>query len=142
MTKLGPIVVIDDDADDQFLYEKALEKFNLPNELVFFDNGEDALNYLLQAAVNPFLILCDINMPLMDGLQLRESMCKSQVACKKNTPFIFMSTTARPSDIDKATSLYTHGFFQKESSIEKHELLLKKIIDYWSSCRYSERQAA
>lgn len=142
MTKQGPIVVVDDDADDQFLYRKTLEKFKLTNELVFFDNGEDALNYLSQTAVNPFLILCDINMPLMDGLQMRELMCGSQTLCKKNTPFIFMSTSARQADIDRASSLYTHGFFQKEASFEKHEQLLKKIIDYWGSCRYSERQAA
>jgi CheY-like chemotaxis protein len=142
MARKGPIVVVDDDADDQYLYQRTLAKFELPNDLIFFHNGREALDYLTQAAVEPFLILCDINMPIMDGLQLREMMCKNESLCKKNIPFIFMSTSARQSDIDRASALFTHGFFQKETSFERYEAILRKIVDYWSSCRYSERQAA
>jgi CheY-like chemotaxis protein len=142
MRRRGPIVVVDDDPDDQYLYKKAFEKLDLENQIVIFDNGMDALEYFEKAAVEPFIILCDINMPIMSGLQLREAMCSNPTVCKKNTPFIFMSTSARQSDIDKATSLYTHGFFQKEMSYERHENTLKKIIDYWGSCRYAEKVAA
>lgn len=138
MFKQGPIVIVDDDADDQYLYQKTLEKFQLSNPLLFFDNGLEALKYLKDSNSDPFIIFCDINMPLMNGLQLREEMCKSSMLCKKNTPFIFMSTSARPSDIEKATSLYTHGFFQKEASFDKNEALLKHIIEYWGNCRYSK----
>lgn len=142
MRKKGPIVIVDDDPDDQYLYKKAFEKFALDNQIVLFDNGLDAIRYFEEAAEEPFMILCDINMPVMSGLQLREQMCSRPELCKKNTPFIFMSTSARQSDIDKATSLYTHGFFLKETSYEKHESTLRKIIDYWGSCRYSEKLAA
>jgi CheY-like chemotaxis protein len=142
MRRKGPIVVVDDDPDDQYLYSKAFEKLHLENQIIVFDNGMDALEYFEKTAVDPFIILCDINMPIMDGLQLREAMCSNPSVCKKNIPFIFMSTSARQSDIDKATSLYTHGFFQKEISYERHESILKRIIDYWDSCRFSERVAA
>src|SRR4051812_20135967 len=109
MAKKGPIVVVDDDADDQYLYQRTLAKFELPNDLIFFDNGREALHYLTQAAIEPFLILCDINMPIMDGLELREMMCNNKALCNTNTPFIFMSTSARQSDIDRASALFTHG---------------------------------
>jgi CheY-like chemotaxis protein len=142
MAKKGPIVVVDDDADDQYLYQKTLSKFALPNDLIFFDNGKDAFDYLVQETVEPFLILCDINMPIMDGLELREMMCTDSALCKKNTPFIFISTSARQSDLDRASALFTHGFFQKETSFEKHEAILRKIVDYWTSCRYSQRHLA
>jgi len=142
MIKQGPIVVVDDDADDQYLYQQALQQLNLPNEIVFFSNGRDALEYLSQAAIDPFIILCDINMPLMNGLELRESIISSEMLRKKNTPFIFMSTSARQGDIERAASLYTHGFFQKEASYKKHEDLLRKIISYWESSRSVGRQAA
>ena len=140
MRKKGPIVIVDDDPDDQYLYVKALEKLNIDNAIVMFSNGQEALAYLKEA--EPFLILCDINMPQMTGLQMREAMCNDQVLCKKNTPFIFMSTSARESDIRGAALLCTQGFFEKEVSFERHENLLKGIIDYWSSCRYIETQAA
>jgi CheY-like chemotaxis protein len=142
MRKQGPIVIVDDDADDQYLYQRTLERFELKNELIFFDNGQQALDYLNESTADPFMILCDINMPVMDGLQLRERMCQTPDLCKKNTPFIFMSTSLRPSDIEKACSLFTQGFFQKESSYEKHEAVLKNIIDYWENCRYAEHGAA
>lgn len=142
MNLSGPIIVIDDDPDDQYLYKKAFEKMRLENNVVSFYNGLEALAFLQQPAIEPFLILCDINMPLMNGLEMREEMCKNPALCKKNTPFIFMSTSARQSDIDKAAALYTHGFFQKEISSVKHEMLLKKIVEYWSDCRYSENKAA
>lgn len=134
MRREGPIVVVDDDVDDQYLYRKVFEKFAIGNQLVVLNNGMDALKYFQESGDDPFLILCDINMPIMDGLQLREAMCEDPTLCKKNTPFIFMSTSVRRKDIDRATSLYTHGFFQKETSYSRHEHTLRRIIDYWSSC--------
>jgi CheY-like chemotaxis protein len=142
MKRSGPIVVIDDDPDDQYLYKKTLERLNVGHDIVIFDNGIDALHYFKQVAEKPFLILCDINMPLMTGIEMRREMCGMPELCKKNIPFIFMSTSARQTDIDQATSLYTHGFFLKEASFDKHETTLKKIIDYWSGCRYSESLVA
>jgi CheY-like chemotaxis protein len=132
----GPIIVVDDDPDEQFLYQRTFEKLKISNRVLFFNNGDDAYNFLQQPAVDPFIILCDINMPVMNGLELRAKMCENKVLFLKNTPFIFLSASARYDDITKAAALYTHGFFQKESSLDKHETTLKKIIDYWNSCRH------
>lgn len=132
----GPIVVVDDDPDDQYFYQKSLEKFVPENELVFFSNGKEALAYLEQPSVQPFVILCDINMPVMSGLDLRRKMCENKNLCLKNTPFIFLSTSAHPEDVRLAFSLFIHGFFKKETSLARHERTLQMIIEYWRSCRY------
>ena len=91
--------------------------------------------------MNPFIILCDINMPVMSGLEMRELMWRSKEIQKKNTPFIFMSTSVRQHDIDKAATLSTQGFFQKEVSFVNHENLLRKIIDYWSCNHFPDPEA-
>lgn len=135
----GPIIVIDDDQDDQYFYRKTLEKFNLENELIFFENGKQALEFLEQPTVDPFIILCDINMPVMNGLELRRQMCIHQHLCQKNTPFIFLSTSAHPDDVRVASSLFIHGFFKKETSLDRHEQTLRMIVEYWRSCRYLAR---
>lgn len=137
MAKKGPIIVVDDDPDDQYLYEVTLSKFRLDNKVIVLNNGAEALRYFSSSDEEPFLILCDINMPVMNGLQLRQAMCEPTTAlsCKKSTPFIFMSTSARTVDIEKAAGLYTHGFFQKETSLDRHEKTLRMIIEYWSNCR-------
>ncbi|UHG94633.1 hypothetical protein [Spirosoma oryzicola] len=64
----GPILCIDDDEDDQYLIGQALQQLALPNLVLFFPHGEAVLADLETTQDRPFLILCDINMPLMNGL--------------------------------------------------------------------------
>jgi CheY-like chemotaxis protein len=63
-----PVIVIEDDKDDQEMLRAAFAKLNYPNEICFFDNGQLALDYLNRTDIIPFLILSDINMPVLDGL--------------------------------------------------------------------------
>lgn len=63
MNKNGPVVIIEDDDDDQYLFQQAFRKLNYINEIIFFGNGQDALEFLTTTTMLPFLILSDINMP-------------------------------------------------------------------------------
>jgi CheY-like chemotaxis protein len=127
--KEGQIIIIDDSHDEHFIYERTLTKVGVNQALIFFDNGIDALNFLKKPAISPFLILCDINMPGMNGLELRELMCKDPDLCLKNTPFIFMSTSASSRDISRARGLYTHGFFNKNPNLEQYEATIRLIVN-------------
>jgi CheY-like chemotaxis protein len=139
MAKQGPIVIVDDDPDDQYLYQRTLEKFNLSNSILFFDNGKDALEYLNETNEDPFLILCDINMPVMTGFEMRERMCSSRSLCMKKTPFIFFSTSSKGYDTEKTSALHIQGIFEKQASFKKHEALLKRIIEsHWSVAEASD----
>ena len=60
MNKTGPIVVIEDDADDQETFKDVFAELKVENEVLFFANGEIALKYLVESTVQPFLILSDI----------------------------------------------------------------------------------
>lgn len=128
-----PIIVIDDDLDEQFLYQRAFEKMNISNEVVYFDNGVDAFEYLKQPAADPLIILSDINMPGMNGFELREMICNDEGLSKKNTPFVFMSTSSSPADIERAKDLFSQGFFIKELSVSKYEQNLAAIVAYWNN---------
>ena len=46
MNQNGPVVIIEDDADDQDFLNEVFKKLNYPNELVFFSDGNKALEYL------------------------------------------------------------------------------------------------
>ena len=65
MNKPGPIIVIEDDFEDQELLEETFKVLNYPNKVIFFSNGFSALNFLISSGTNPFLILSDINVLLM-----------------------------------------------------------------------------
>ena len=91
---LGPIIVIDDDPDDREVLKEIFEKIDYPNVVRYFVDGETALEYLNRTDVIPFLILSDINMPVLDGFALRDKVkidAKLQVKC---IPYLFFKTAS------------------------------------------------
>ena len=131
-----PIVIVEDDVDDQFLIQRVFERIGVGSELLFFANGKDALEYLLTTEKETFLILCDINMPVMNGLELRAKINTNELLRRRSIPFIFLSTAARPSDVMQAYELTVQGFFVKESTLVEMEDSLKAIIRYWMKCKH------
>jgi CheY-like chemotaxis protein len=136
MKSNDPIIVVDDDLDDQFLVKKVCENLHISRDITFFDDGRDVLKYLRSTAENPFLILCDINMPAMSGLDLRREINKDDFLRVKSIPFVFFSTAASPAQLREAYLLTVQGFFIKETTMERIEKTLKLIFDYWEICKH------
>src|SRR6476619_2617243 len=59
MNKNGEIIVIEDDVDDQEMFTDIFQKIKINNKVLFFGNGEEALEYLQRPGIEPFLILSD-----------------------------------------------------------------------------------
>jgi CheY-like chemotaxis protein len=131
-----PIIIIDDDEDDHYFFKKIFQKLNTLNELIFFNNGHAALEFLKTTEVTPFLVLCDINMPLINGLELRRNMNEDTALQGKNIPFIFFSTAASRDQVQAAYNLHVQGFFLKGQSFDEIEVTLKAILDYWKLCKF------
>ncbi|TDE10254.1 response regulator [Dyadobacter psychrotolerans] len=134
MSLKGPIIAIEDDTDDQFLLKTAISELGIPNRLVFFENGLEALLYLETTQEQPFLILCDINMPVMNGLELRERIDANAYLKKKAIPFVFLSTADNPQIVDAAYNSTIQGFYKKLSNFASYKGQVKIIIDYWQHC--------
>jgi CheY-like chemotaxis protein len=117
MPTSGPVIIVEDDAEDNELILLAFKSIGVTNEIIFFRNGEKALDYLLGTSRNPFIILCDINMPGMDGFELREAINENDYLKKKAVPFIFLSTSERMSDVDKAYRSTIQGYFTKPDTL-------------------------
>jgi CheY-like chemotaxis protein len=130
-----PIIVIDDDLDDQFLIQKVCEDLGVKNTMLFFDDGREVLKYLRKTTDNPFIILCDINMPIMSGLEIRREMNEDEFLRLKSIPFVFLSTAASPAQIKEAYLLTVQGFFIKATTMEKLQGTMKLILSYWQDCR-------
>jgi CheY-like chemotaxis protein len=131
-----PIVVVEDDADDQYFLKTICEKLGVTAELIFFDDGLKALNYLQSTRKKTFLILCDINMPLMNGLELRRNIQENEKLRKQSIPFVFLSTAARPKEVEEAYDLTVQGFFLKASKLSDMEKTLELILNYWLRCKH------
>ncbi|MBD3843677.1 MAG: response regulator, partial [Campylobacterales bacterium] len=90
MNKLGDIIYIDDDVEDcevfAEVYETIRKELDIPNNLRVFHHAIDYLEYIKLTTDEPALILCDINMPKITGIDLRKVILED---VKQNvTPFI------------------------------------------------------
>ena len=129
------IILLEDDIDDQEIFEGAL--MELYPDCIFkpFSKCSDAWHFLLTTTQKPFLIFCDINMPGMSGLEFKSQVDKEPYLRKKSIPFVFYSTSTDNYLVDKAYSEVTiQGFFKKPVRYADIKLQLKIILEYWGIC--------
>jgi CheY-like chemotaxis protein len=134
MNKNGPIIVIEDDIDDQEILVEIFTRLNYKNELIYFRDGNEALEFLNDTHIQPFLILSDINMPKLNGLELKEKVHNNEDLRLKCIPFLFFTTTASERSVVDAYSKSVQGFFVKPDSIEQLEATIQRIVEYWQEC--------
>lgn len=136
MTLAGPLIIIEDDPDDQEMIKRVLSKMGLANEQKFFANGEQAIQYLESTSDKPFLIISDINMPLMNGLELKKYIQSKESLRRKCYPFVFLTTTVTASQVQLAHTLAVEGFFAKGHSYDELKDVLQTIISYWQRANH------
>ena len=134
MSKKGPILLIEDDEDDQLLISQAIKSLDITNLIQVFHNGQEALDYLETTQQQPFLILCDINMPRLNGLELRAIINQSEHLRHKAIPFVFLTTTANPETVRVAYDESVQGFYQKATTQAGLKRQLGLIVEYWQTC--------
>lgn len=128
----NPIYIVDDDLEDQDIIKEVLDELKIVNEVRFFLSAESVLTELKTVSVTPFIIICDIHLPKMDGFELRNKMLEEASIAQKAIPFIFWSTTASDRQIKRAYELSAHGFFLKAKTFGELKKDLQEIVRYWS----------
>jgi CheY-like chemotaxis protein len=134
MINIAPLIVVDDDLEDQDTFKEAFENLKYPNELIFFDDGQSALAFLNETDIKPFLILCDINMPGLNGFDLRTRLKANRAMELRCVPFLFFSTANNQKVVVDAYSLSVQGFFVKEYKMRELEKTITAIMEYWKRC--------
>lgn len=135
MNQRGPIIVIEDDVDDQELLTEAFKQLAYENPITFFNSGLDALDYLNTTDEQPFIILSDVNLPKLTGIELRDKIIQNESLRLKCIPYLFFTTAASQQTIVDAYSKSAQGFFVKPTKYQHLVVVLRKIIDYWMECR-------
>jgi CheY-like chemotaxis protein len=134
MNRKGPIIIIEDDKDDQEILQEVFARLSYPNKIIFFDDGQDALDFLTSTDVDPFIIFSDINMPRLSGIELRERIHQNESMRLRTIPYLFFSTSAEQNHVVDAYSKSAQGFFIKPSSFTDIEDTMKTIVEYWLKC--------
>ena len=137
MSKTGPIVALEDDADDRGIFEDILKELNVENQLVWFTRAEDAFRYLKTTSEQPFVIFSDVNLPGLKGTEFKQQIDNDAELRKKSIPFVFYSTSVDQRTVNEAyTKMTVQGFFQKGYRFEELKKDIKLILDYWQVCKH------
>lgn len=134
LNKNGPVIVIEDDADDQEFLTDVFRKLNYQNEVIFFHDGQEALDHINRSEEAPFLILSDINLPKLDGFALREKLKTDSRLSNKCIPYLFFSTASNQKSVIDAYSQSVQGFFVKQNTMDELEKTIRAIMEYWRRC--------
>jgi response regulator RpfG family c-di-GMP phosphodiesterase len=129
----GAIILIDDNKSELALCTEALKDVQFSNELIMFNDSTDAMEYIMVHSKNIFLIISDVNMPKLSGIEMLKKIHGESSNDKVDSiPFIFLTNSDAPADIMEAYALPMQGYFIKPMLLSDLSYLLKSIINYWS----------
>jgi CheY-like chemotaxis protein len=131
MNHTGPVLIIDDDEDDRELLGEVFRNLKYENQLLFFSDGQKAYDYLSETSEISFMILSDVSMPRLTGVELRHNIEANEKLRSRCIPFIFFTTATTKTAISEACRSVSQGFFLKPNSFKELEDIVKKIVEYW-----------
>src|SRR3954454_17898792 len=118
------VLLVDDDSDESYLFNEALEHAGLNIFLSRANNGNDLIDYLLNEA-RPDLVFIDINMPYKDGVEaLGEIRANPEF---KNLPLIIYSTTKNEVSINTCYEKGATLFVIKPDNFDEMVKVVKKV---------------
>ena len=129
------ILVAEDDADDRFLMQTALDETRSEEKIKFVENGIELLSYLdhlkeINGEIDfPKFILLDLNMPKMDGREALINL-KANSAFKK-IPVIIFSTTKNETEVRRCYDLGANTYIVKPVSFDSLVNTINHICTYW-----------
>jgi CheY-like chemotaxis protein len=130
MTNTTPILLVEDDHVDVMSVKRALGELNIGNPLVVASNGEDALTSLRdEQQPLPGLILLDVNMPRMNGIDLLRILKADERF--KRLPVVMLTTSREERDRLESFNLSVAGYMIKPVHYGNFVLLMRTIQEYW-----------
>ena len=135
--KSGPIILIEDDADDKDVFQDILKDLKVLNPVIWFQKCDDAFSFLKTTSEQPFIIFCDVNLPGLSGIECKRQMDEDKALRKKSIPFVFHSTSIDQKTVNEAyTKMTVQGFFQKKNTYGELKETIKLIVAYWEECKH------
>ncbi|WP_336360151.1 response regulator [Haladaptatus sp. ZSTT2] len=128
------ILLVEDNPGDVRLTEEAFNEGKINNELHVVTDGVEALDFLYrrgeyESAIRPQLILLDLNLPKIDGLEVLEQL-KSD-AKLKHIPIVVLTSSAAEADIVKSYELHTNAYLTKPINPDEFISLVQTFEQFW-----------
>jgi len=131
MRQAKPLLLIEDDDIDAMTVRRALRDLRAPHTLVHAANTEEALEYLRdEMNKKPYIILLDLNMPKMNGIEFLK-VVKADEQLRK-IPVVVFTTSRNEKDILESFELSAAGYMVKPAGYKEFIDAVKTINEYWA----------
>lgn len=139
MKKIKRILLVEDDINDAELTLTALDEHNLANEVMVVRDGEEALNFLFRReeykgvlAENPALILLDLKMPKVGGLEVLKQIKADDTLSM--IPVVILTSSREEPDIIESYKLGVNAYVVKPVDFHQFVEAVKKLGLFWALC--------
>jgi CheY-like chemotaxis protein len=132
MQTLRPILLVEDDSVDAMTVKRAMRDLHVTNSVMHSVNGEEAIAYLSDPArEKPFVILLDLNMPKMSGIEFLKIIKADAVL--KMIPVIVLTTSKEKKDVLESFEFGAAGYMTKPVEYAKFVEVISSVMVYWGS---------
>ena len=126
-----PILLVEDDQVDVMTVTRALKEIHVTNPVVSRENGEEAIAYLRDPdSEKPCLILLDLNMPIMNGIEFLQVVKNDDEL--KRTPVVVLTTSEEQQDKVNSFDLGVAGYMAKPVDYRQFVEVMRSIDAYWT----------
>ncbi len=122
------VLFIEDDMIESMKLQRAISKLQYKHTIVEAKNGEEALEILKDGDL-PDIILLDLNMPRMSGIEFLTILKADERL--KYLPTIILTTSENRVDLLECFKIGIAGYIIKPLKYEDYESKIKKVFDYW-----------
>ena len=126
------MLLVEDDLIAQMGIRKIVTKANDKVDLRIVNNGQEALD-LLNIPQDLDLILLDLNMPVMGGIEFLQNIQQNEVL--RDLTVVVLTTSDYEEEVRTCWDLGIHGYFVKNIDYGKHVENVKTIVNYWSESK-------
>jgi CheY-like chemotaxis protein len=124
-----PILLVEDDIVDVMTIRRALKELHVLNPVTHMEHGEAALAHLRQGE-RPCIILLDLNMPVMNGIEFLQAI--KQDAQFRSIPVIMLTTSEEQKDKVRSFDLGVAGYMAKPVDYRQFVEMIRSIDVYWT----------
>lgn len=125
------ILLVEDNIIEILKLKRAIENLGMNHEVLEAENGEIALDSIKQEEINPDIVLLDLNMPKMNGLEFLAIVRNDE--SMRHLPIIILSTSNNNRDLKEAYKLGVSGYILKPLKYDDYVKKIEYTLQYWSN---------
>lgn len=130
MKSLRVLVLVEDNPDDEHLTIRALRRGNITNDIRVARNGEEALNLIFNLTPQPCVILLDLKLPKVDGLEVLRQLRANEPTSL--LPVVVLTSSSEERDIRESYVLGANSYVRKPVNIEEFTEAIRQLGLYWT----------